>query len=428
MSFALAFARTRCAAARQFSGWSRAAAVPSAATATTARAAPAARRTPAVRDREQTDAGAQRETARRDGERGSGVDRGRDARREYEEERHHREPGDERGPPAPLAGGAAVQRDDPPDRQRCDEGAPAERATGAGADVSELERARAVRSIGAIDPGRDEEDAACDDRDGKRRHGEPQVELPPRERRSDELCSERAHRDRVREREQHRAQGVRSPPEGVAPFHGPREERARDEHRSERERQRADGARERDDSHRRGEYERRHGTGIPPGETAAEQVHRSRGHDAGDRRRQAKPELRVALRRDRLEQREVARLCRVVRDRPVDDVGEGALRGGEQRGLVHDERATAERDQTEHGGQRRAEERQRAVEDGDEPPGHGDRLVRRRLGVGRSAHPHRGYRRHRRASHPPAGGTGVAALGGWYLRSRTGYVRIEAFE
>ena len=49
------------------------------------------------------------------------------------------------------------------------------------ADVSELERACAVRRVGAVERRRDEEEAAFDDRDGECRQGEAQVELAPRD-------------------------------------------------------------------------------------------------------------------------------------------------------------------------------------------------------------------------------------------------------
>ncbi len=189
------------------------------------------------------------------------------------------------------------------------------------------------------------------------------------------------------QRQERGADRVHHPPHHAAAVDRAREERGREEHRGERQRERADRSREQHGSERGREHEGCGRTRIAAGEAAPQAIGRDRGDDGGDHRRQPHPQLGVVPRHDGMEQRHVSGAGGVVRQRTLDDVGEGASCGDHGRCLVRVERTVTERGETEHERETGAEVRQHAVENGRCTCVHGNWLAGRRRGVGRSAHP-----------------------------------------
>ena len=252
------------------------------------------------------------------------------------------------------------------------------------------ERAGPVGGIGAIDHCGREEEERLQGRDRHRRDRESKLDLAARDHERDDLCGQRARRNRMGQRQERGTDGVHHPPHHVAAVDRAREERRREEHRGERQRERPDRSREQHGSERGREHEGCGRTRVAAGEAAAQAIGRYRGDHGGDHRRQPHPQLGVVPRHDGTEQRHVSRAGGVVRQRMLDDVGEGASSGDHRHCLVRVEGTVTECGEAEHERETGAEVRQHAVENDRCTCVHGNRLAGRRRGVGRSAHPNRG--------------------------------------
>ena len=254
----------------------------------------------------------------------------------------------------------------------------------------ERERACAIQGVGAIDHRGGEEEERLQSCERHRRDGEPKLDLTARDYERDDLRRQRARGNRMGQRQQRGADRVHRPPHHIAAVDRAREERAREEHRGERERERPGRSREQHGSERGGEDEGCGRTRVAAGKPAPQAVGGDRGDHGGDHRRQPHPQLRVVPRHDGAEQRHVPRAGGVVRQRTLDDVGEGASSGNHRRCLVRVERTVTERGEAQYEREAGAEVRQHAVENGRCTCIHGNRFAGRRRGVGRSAHPNRG--------------------------------------
>ena len=294
---------------------------------------------------------------------------------------------DEHRLPAAFAGRRAPdEHHDAPDRQRRDDRVPADPVAEPDGDIGELQRPGAIRSVGAVDHRGGEEEAGFHHRDGGRGEREPEIDLPSGDCDRSEVGDERARRDRMGEGEECRAHGVHGPPDRVPALDGAREQCAREQHRRERQRERLDRPRETDDAQRRREHERRGGAGVSSCQPPSEAIDRDRRDHGSDDRGEAHPLLGVVPGDERLEDGEVPRAGRIVRERPLEDVGERAVSGGDDRGLVDVERASSEPDEADDQRERGAEVGQRPIGDGEESSHEVVRAAGRISGVCRDTH------------------------------------------
>ena len=311
-------------------------------------------------------------------------------------ERHDRQPGDEHRSARALAlPDRTAGRGRPLPRRRAPRrpgSSPSARPTPSPSAWSVSGPAPSAASARSIRPRREEEDRLDESRwqpPGARAGGRPRA-------------ARRRARRSARPARSRRSGCVSGRSDGAQRRRRPTRRRCRARPRARRARSRGASRRARARAGRPcARAARRRGTGARTSDAAApawrpamrrpEAVRGDRGHDGGDHRREAQPELGVVPRR---RPGGGARGSPPVPGRPRQRGSttsrERALRGGDRRRLVRVERAMTERDETEHGASAGPEVRQHAVEDGDERVRHGDRLARRRRGVGRSAHPHRG--------------------------------------
>jgi hypothetical protein len=102
---------------------------------------------------------------------------------------------------------------------------------------------------------------------------------------------------------------------------------------------------------------------VTTSQPAAESVDRDRGDHRCDDRREPDPLLGVVPADDGLEHGDVPGPRGVVGECALDDVGERPVGRGDHGSLVDVERAPAEADDAEHERERRAEVRQRPVDE-----------------------------------------------------------------
>ena len=128
------------------------------------------------------------------------------------------------------------------------------------------------------------------------------------------------------------------------------------------------------------------GARVPARQPASEAIRRDGRDDGGDDGGEAHPLLGVVPGDEWLEDGEVSRTGGIVRERPVEDVGERSVRRGDDRGLVDVERASPEPDEADDQRERGAEVGQRPIGDGDESSHEVVRAACRISGVCRDTH------------------------------------------